>query len=295
MKISQSRVDCNVTTVMHLNDFYIYLSSLASANDYPFNITNSFTNTMTPAINLTGSYEMGLVSALLPSDIITISKNDPLYEIEVKINYFNSGRRIAGESVKYLPTKHIIGDHIFRVIPAFESDVRSFLIKQKILRNESDRLFFYDDSKQNVFFNKELKIENTSAVMYDQVKVTWKFSRLAASLLGLEQSREYDFEIENLDDRYRIHPSIKSSVNYIYIYSDLVIPSRVGDHQSEIIDVIPLTHSRYYRSSNNTIYKKIRKNTIENISILLTDERGRPVPFQDGASVLCVIHIKRCD
>lgn len=250
---------------------------------------------MTPSIHLPGSWEVGLVNILFPDQINAITKNDPLYKIHFKIIYFNSGKRIGGESVTYLPTVNISGDHVYRVIPALESDVRSYLVAQKLLINDSDVLFHYDDARQNVYFNKNLEVENISSIIHDEVRIVWKFGRLAASVLGLQESKEYDFGIDELIDKYRIHPSLKSSVNHIYIYTDIVTPSRVADHHSEILGVIPLRHSNFYKTNNSTVYKSIRKTLIENISVLIKDERGRQVPFHDGGNTTCVLHIKRRD
>ena len=268
------------------------MSSLACADEYPYNAVGSFTNTIKPSIHLNGRYEVGLVNVIFPNQLNAVTKNDPLFAIDFKINYFNSGRRVAGESVQYLPTKNISGDHVYRVIPSLESDIRSYLIKQRLLRAETENIFRYDDVKQNIFFSKGLIVENVSAVMFDEAKIIWRFAPMIASILALEPNKEYDFEIDDLNDRYRKHPTLKSSVNQIYLYTDIVTPSRVGDYQSEILEVIPMRHSHFYKTNNNTVYKSIRKNIIENISILMKDERGRPVPFEDGSSVTCVLHIK---
>lgn len=103
MKMGKNWLDRYTTyQIMENIAFYLYLSSLASAHDNPYNGINSFTNRRTPSNDLTGSWEVGLVNIMFPKQINEETKNNPLYATNFKIHYLYTGRRIAGDSAQYL-------------------------------------------------------------------------------------------------------------------------------------------------------------------------------------------------
>lgn len=83
----------------------------------------------------------------------------------------------------------------------------------------------------------------------------------------------------------------QGDIQYLLIYSDLVNPSRFSGQNVNILDAYSLSDG-VSKGVHPTIYKSLKPRIIDSVSIKITDQRGRPVHFDYGCPVTCLLHIR---
>ena len=83
-----------------------------------------------------------------------------------------------------------------------------------------------------------------------------------------------------------------SGNDYLYVYSDIITPTRFGNQIVNILDAIPLPHETTSKGVNPIMYKPVATSTIQSVAIKITNQNGKPIHFEDGHSVTCVLHIR---
>ena len=120
-----------------------------------------------------------------------------------------------------------------------------------------------------------------------------KFSHKASSLLGFRHDTEYMIygtQRADVISSFTL-PSENCGVDYIHIYSDIIHPSPYADGLVNILDCFHLDNGRN-KGMHNTLYKPLNTKILDEISIIITDQRGRDIRFSENASVTCVLHIR---
>ena len=86
------------------------------------------------------------------------------------------------------------------------------------------------------------------------------------------------------------------AVDALYVYSDLVQPSLVGDALVPLLRVVPIQGKRdselCYVEYIKPTYVPLTKLAFSTIEIYITDSTGRPIPFLFGKTTV-VLHIRR--
>ena len=157
--------------------------------------------------------------------------------------------------IKYSPTKELKASSLTELVELFQADFTSFMSN------------------------------NTSPTPNHDVK--YKFNDLAAGLLGL-QKNVFLSDIRGTMGT----PKFESKIPQIYVYSDIVSLSRVGSQQTNLLDILPI-NGTYSKNSRSTLYKSVKHNILESISIELSDHIGNLIPFKDGTNTTCILHFKR--
>ena len=94
---------------------------------------------------------------------------------------------------------------------------------------------------------------------------------------------------------YADRAPILNTMSNIYIYSDLVDDSLVGDSRSRILGYLPIRSSygeQGYWSFNPPYYVRVRGKHINSIKMLLCTDQGEIFPIKDG-KVVCRLHFRR--
>ena len=140
--------------------------------------------------------------------------------------------------------------------------------------------------------NKKFSIINVK-------KISITFKELLAEALGYNANEEYVIfttlskEYNRYDlNQYAPRPPRKDGgVNNILIYSDISERINYGSQLTNIIDVLPTEGGTM--KIKTIFYKKLRPlREINDVSIMLRDQRGKPILFADGSDVLVVLHIR---
>ena len=97
--------------------------------------------------------------------------------------------------------------------------------------------------------------------------------------------------------RAKYLPDIENGVSALYIYCNELESSIVGDSNSELLCIIPLSNQQEQPVGANISYqppstrKKFKKNHINNLHFTIKDSSGQLVPFDYGKVVIeALIH-----
>ena len=123
----------------------------------------------------------------------------------------------------------------------------------------------------NLFINKLGLHENFLQKMFDSRNYPWKTT-------GLLLKQE-------------------NHILLMFIYTDIIRDHHVGGTLAPVLRTVPLTKGVYegigYSSFENLVYYPIRKNFIESISILLTQDTGEQIRFAPAGRVFLSLKFQR--
>lgn len=268
------------------DSFYVYLNSIGNILEHPNNTVSNFTNIIKPDIILNDKYSVGLENIFFQEKFYTVTKDDELFEIKIRVLYYNKGIFRGGESVIYKPRVNLSFKHIEHIIKSVDNDLRAFLHEQRVINATHGPLIEYPilPSTGYVVFNKLIPL-NITNYTYDKVLVKWSFGSMIAHVLGVSERSTFT-PVANM------YASLPMTINNIFVYSDIIELSRMGDQQVNILDIIPVGDT-FSKNTSNVIYKTVKDQRISSISISLRDKFDRNIPFLDGNNVTLVLHFKR--
>ena len=265
-------------------DIHLYLNSELNKSEFPDNSPQGFTNIIRPTLNLDSSYEVALENIIFPSDIYTVEKNNEDYSVLLKVSYIGGYSR-KEEIFEYTPRKNIYVSSTQKAIQAINDDLLDYLVSFEVIKGEEQKFIFkYRPNASDVVYFRHLRLVDELSNKY--TTVTWKVGHKIKTLMGLG---EYEFRNKpNI-----IHPPIlPERVNCVYVYADFIEATNLGDQTVHLLDIIPMRHM-HYKQRALAMFKPVTKSNINDISIRLTDEKGRNIPFTPNVSVTVVLHFKR--
>ena len=262
-------------------EFYVYLNSQFNRSDFPHNKNHSFTNVIKPSITLDSSYDVALENIIFEPSIYTIKKLDENFSLTIFFNYIKENGAKGGYSIRYIPEADIKTDNIYQLIEHLNNDLITFLVRQKVITRKQDYIFRLKQFSSFIEFKKlDLKEK------YKKIDVTWLMSKRFAKVLGI---RDLSFDTK---PKYLDPPEYPERLNCIHIYSDIIEPTYLGEQTVHLLDIIAMPHV-YYKSGTLTMYKRVNKTVIDEISIRMTDGFGNLIPFTHDVSIVVVLHFKR--
>ena len=278
------------------NGFHVWVNSTANKQEYPGNESTAFTNVLGKPIVDGDEYEVGLVNVLFPKNIYAIKKFDESWSIMFLTQYYTGSHLTTSESVRYYPNYNIKASTLEIFIDRYAEDVTKFLINQKFIRGtlKGNNIFDYQRLRKVITFNRLIpynQFANDDSVTF---VTKLKFMKKSAKLFGFHPG-EY-FEIDDVMKsmgRPKLDPLDfgMDVLSNIYIYTDIVTPSLVGNTEAGILDVVGVD-SGSYKQNNYTIYHKLSKKNIESISMMFLQDTGAKVPFIEGAASTVCLHFR---
>lgn len=164
------------------------------------------------------------------------------------------------------------------------------------------KFFKHKLSHVNIMYNPQIGI--CAMVMEQRCKyIRMVFSRKFASLCGFIPHGYLDstFTVTKPDSETAAYvqsvrsPNINNGFYSLYVYSDLVQPSIVGDSKSNLLRVVPtpdLTEHRQVMHECRILhYKPLTVGLGDEIEVDIRDDTGAPVLFDDSP-VSVTIHIR---
>lgn len=303
------------------DDIYVYLSSLAGGRTYTKNTTTEFENRIQPIhLNPNLNYEVGLCNILFPKYFYCITEADPNSSISFYGRVRASGQRSYEYNMyTYLPERNIVSSFTGKNIGAVTKAINNQIVRElQTHLNESFKIYFpyseiiyYDHDLERVVVNNAIVSPNSDHIYTD---ISIKFASHIARILGFDSKFRYTVYFQRLGEEGSISPFPDTSGNsqagpiklfaqyvpradvgndYMYVYSDIVSPTRFGNKLVNILDVLPLPGDTTSKGVNPVAYKPLAFSTIQSIAIKVTNQRGRPINFEDADhSVTCVLHIR---
>lgn len=268
------------------DSFYLYLSSLASSELYPSNSNSRFTNKLATPVNLVGDYSVGLIKSYTNPIINTpLLENSLPIEIKIIFKYFSKGIEIGRETVNFKNSEKIGSYTYLQIITHLEKLIRNFLVSEKLIIDGSKPLF--KKLRDRIRFMK-IAPRNATGFNFEFIQIEWDPSKYTRSLLNLPTSESI---VYNIDDGYLSSELeiFNHNIQFFAVYCDIVDGTRFGDTVANILDVIPIKNSE----RQHLIYKRLKYNFFESVSIDIRNQFGGVVSFDNGGSTTCLLHFKR--
>ena len=244
-----------------MSQFYITLPSDSSMNIYPNNTLAHFKTKLVERVHLEGEYEVALTEIIYPNRWINFGDG--------MIIYRDTPNREKG------PTWNI---EIGRGYLATGEDLVKRLNEILQSRRVIGATFDYNEFTRKV--GVSLAHENTLG-MNDTLQ----------DFLGFNQSDLYRgghvTSTKTLD--------LNAGMHLLYIYSDIVSHSLVGDTKVPLLRVCNTSGGEGGETRvafTNPQYFQVAHRDFETIKININNELGKPMPFSVGKSV-CTLHFRR--
>jgi hypothetical protein len=244
-----------------MSQFYLTLPSDSSSKYYPENTAAYFKTKLNERISLDGEYEVGLAQFIYPHSWFNFNN----YDNKISIHFVPDGHQSEQKT------------HTFHS--------GQFSNEQKLLENFNNEInvdgltFTWNPTTRKV--SLRIRYDHAPLVMSDAFKTLFGFDTDGPYTKGTHVAA-HTFDLND-------------SIHFLYVYSDIVSYSVVGDTKVPLLRVCD-TEGEYGRMVKaiftHPYYVPIDRNDFDTIEININTELGTPVPFEFGKSVV-TLHFRR--
>jgi len=241
-----------------MNQFYIRLPSDSSMNTYPNNTVAHFNTKLAERIHLDGQFEVALTEFIYPNNWINFGKGMRLYE----------------DDSEYLEPEYDLRSGYFATAMDLISDINQQIRHYKL----TPAYFEYDVKTEKVSI---ISTRANSIGMNDTLR----------DFLGFKENDTFRFGRTTAEKTFVLN----AGLYLMYIYSDIVSYSLVGDTKTPLLRVCNMSgkHGDEIRVTfTNPQYIPVACQDFETIEININNELGKPMPFLNGKSVI-TLHFRR--
>jgi hypothetical protein len=286
-----------------MDNFYVTLPS--NVKSFSENTIANYKTQLSSRIILNGEWEVGLVEISY-----TLSwYNSPSNE-EIALLYWDKGvsQRIS-ENIFLPPGRYDTIDELLNILnlrltqfknitlditPDFSVEARNRLvaISHGIINNKRVFVELSSNLCDMLGFNKNnmSKFYGTELIKYGQIES----GHVAAGNNDFKYEAPTEAELLYKAERpYEINGGYHS----LFVYSDVVAPSFVGDSYTQLLRLVHIpTEARYgdqiLISYPNTYYIPVIIKEFDTIEIDIKDDVGLPIPFEFGRCII-VLHFRK--
>ena len=286
-----------------MESHHIYVTSTADGEIYP-NTSASFTNNIqTLTLDKDTEYEVGLLNMLLPRQYYIVKPGEPECSIHLECGLKLTPQSTAIERHTMSGSVNInILNNDTGYLVLCVNNLITTLLKEMLDGDKHQLLSYFNDILAVNQSNYHLSLFCYYGYHPKVVFIKASFDTRLAQILGFVPNKGYAL-FSSLDiheepktpthvPQYGHAPLLKNGdVQCVLIYSDLVNPSRYAGKNVNILDAFSLSGG-LTKGVHPTIYKPLKSKVIDSISIKLTDQKGRPMDFEEGYPVTCLLHIR---
>lgn len=241
-----------------MSQFYITLPSDSSMNFYPNNTVAHYTTKLTERVHLDGEYEVALTEIIYPSNWLN----------------FNDGMVMFTDTPRELLLPNKLESGYF----SNESEMIDYLNESMRAIGVRDATFVYSQLTRKVSI---ITTEDNTIRLNDALR----------DYLGF--AKKYNFYIGETESVTKF--DLNAGMHLMYIYSDIVSYSFVGDTKTPLLRVCNTSGGKGDEtcvSFTNPQYVPVAHRDFETIEININNELGNPMPFITGKSVV-TLHFRR--
>ena len=278
---------------MNLNEnnysFYITLVS-DSSSGYFNNKSNYFRTQLPKTIELEkNSWEVALVETILPNEVYNIAREECDFKIVTQNEQLAQMFRDHGTNCQsnslYTHLSVTFGCGVYHKPAQFVEEINRLI-------NAALKPII-DGTNQNIQFDfgysghrKRIKIVTNS--LGEHIGLIFKKS--LAAKLGLDFEKPVVFSKDNVPHRI----DLNAAHNNVYIYSDIVEHSIVGDVLAPLLRVSPYSNGDVigHREFKVPQYYPVAKTNFDQILVQICGDVGEPVQFVGGKS-LVKLHFRK--
>ena len=241
-------------------DFYMTLPSNASMDVFPNNLVTHYFTKLPHPIDLEGQWEVGLVSMSYPHNHYNI-RRDEASIVCVK---------------NTLPYSFFLRSGYYHSLKALEVAIEG-MTKMATLK----------------FFHLEIDdITRKTTIIVERKDTEVILGKVLARILGFGEQVTFTHGIYLSP----MQVDLNRGFNYIFVYSDIVESSVVGNTSAPLLRIFPISGKSgdlITKEVQNIHYKPVQKSQFDTIEILLKNENGENIPFEGGKSVVTLHFRKR--
>lgn len=274
-----------------MNSFYMTLLSDSSMAHFPSNTQSSFRIKLPKAIDINkGEWEMAVVELILPSQVYNVSKDESQFQFVSKhkgliqrlMELHPPKCKMEGDSIAYplciAPGVYNSPEHLVGAI--------NDAIQQKI--GETLKVLHCHFDMRYSTMAKRVKFAKNS----DQFEFRLRFHPGMLAKLGASVQND----ISTNDDLAFTHDiDLYAGINHMFVYSDLVDFTLLGDVQAPILRVVPFQESHQihvHKEFLNLHYVPVSKPYFDEIDIHIRGDTGELIQFSGGKSMI-KLHFKK--
>ena len=231
---------------------------------------------------------------LYPDQYYAIQEKDENFNIQL----YTHQKKIGRTTLTVKMHKDILAGNMKKIVKLVNENILEYM---KIhffdifphLFEKEHKIFRWNEDERRVEIRSKKSSSNLN-VTKDIINITIQLNPGLADLFGFSTHSHY-----NIYSQRRLSTIIKSSmppsprcgVDYIYLYTDIIQPSNFGGQLVNILDCFSLQNGGN-KGIHNSIYKPLNTTFIDQISIVVRDQKARPINFIEGSTILCVIHVR---
>ena len=273
----------------------IYLSSAGCLDIYPNNNPTNFINRLALPITLDPKieYEIGLVSILYPNEYYGLVGNQ-------STNSLSFYSKIKGmdeyKIFDYTIQSNILAGDMENMVKMINDEIKlrlSIYYDRKYTTVfPKDNVFFWNEieGKVGIYYNKCTKSKLRRG---DLEHVRVRLNEGLGNILGFRPNTQYSIYDKMIKDSSLSDTPVNSKcgVDYIYIYTDIIQPTNFGGQLVNILDCFSLDNGGN-KGVYNSLYKSLNTSYIDQVAIIITDQKGRNIAFRENTNLTCVLHIR---
>lgn len=259
----------------------IVIPSNASIRRYPGNTLTTFSAELATPLELgPGSYEIGLAEIQFTRSWLNVK------DCWVEIIYENApGKR-----------KYWVKEGFYTEGKSFIESVNETIKRQRRDYGDISKKisFEYDSVEQIVTINISRNQHHVRVILSENLRRIMGFASNELSTrekLRIMNKEEVEGDNFGLHMRAESHFDINAGFYNIYVYCDLAERVPVGDTETPLLRIIPITSSNTQQQSTTFTkiqYVPVAKQYTKTITILLRTDYGDPIPFAYGKTVVTV-------
>jgi len=240
-------------------------------NYSPHNTASEFTAKLNEFIEQDGSWEVGLVEAFFPANVVNVP------------------------------------DNTFHYVIYFDNESTSTIELSRGIYNDAREVLIALHARQRQTLN--VQVANTKVVLRrdpSRNRITVSIARTANDVVGVRFSpdlaRMLGFSSDRTDRGRDIHVaehpvSMYENLHLVYVYCNLLEQVLVGDTKASLLRIIDRTSPEKSNVTHVTFnpvqYVPLQKKHFDTIAIKLATDGGERVPFVAGKSIF-IIEFRRC-
>lgn len=261
----------SVSSCETMESKYVTLPSNVKSSEYDKNTTANFTTRLAMPLSLPGEWEVAITELSYTNSWFNVPRDQMInisYDGEINLNTLRAGR--------YESIDELVGDI------------------NKIFSTYSDKFFNWPV----LLIDRRKCIVTLRHGLHNGSHAIVEFEPDLMNMLGLTKPNSFMEEINGILVQNGVRPyQIRGGLHSLYVYTNIVEPSHVGDSYVNLLRTITVDHSTEFASQivtkfTNPYYIKVRLNAITNITIECKDDTGNVFPFEFGRTIV-TLHFKR--
>ena len=279
--------------------FYLTLPSNSSMDYYPENTASHFYTKLPQDVTLSGDYEVGLSEIQLSNTYFNIEDGDCYFTYLIPNTSKKEGDPPENESsasvtptaLSVRPSEPDYKGPLAKtvIVPGGLYESNDFFIHQLSVMTKNE-VGIQENGKSRLKFYYNRASKKVSLTIYEKdgvLRLSQSLQRILSLPSGIFTGPGSFVSKFSMD----LNEDFKS----VYVYCDLVSPRMVGDTMAPLLRIVPLSERKaqiVYHMYEKPHYVPLSRFQFNSLEILLTTDKGRPISFTSGSTVV-TLHFRR--